>query len=110
MIRSCLSEILSSNAKQVIFPFVEAKVKGRVILIKRTTAIRLFQEIERVSADRFIRVRLKQPYASCMNSPKQSDAVERLDNESTPGSTVDCNGQKDDQDIAEEAVKGSILT
>ena len=45
-------------------PFVEVSVKGRVVLIRKTTAIWLFQETERVSADRLFKVRLEQPYAS----------------------------------------------
>ena len=62
-LENCLSS-LTSNAKQVFTPFVEVYVKGRAVLIRKTTAIWLFQETERVSADRLFRVRLKQPYAS----------------------------------------------
>ena len=51
-------------------------MKGRVVLIRKTTAIWLFQETERVSADRLFRVRLKQPYASiCTPKIDNSTAV-----------------------------------
>ena len=67
---------LSSNAKQVFTPFVEVNVKGRAVLIRKSTAIWLFQETERVSADRLFRVRLKQPYASiCTPKSTSSTAV-----------------------------------
>ena len=67
---------LSSNAKQVFTLFVEVNVKGRAVLIRKTTAIWLFQETERVSADQLFRVRLKQPYASiCTPKSTSSTAV-----------------------------------
>ena len=49
-LENCLSS-LTSNAKQVFTPFVEVCVKGRVtvLLIRKTTAIWLFQETERVA-------------------------------------------------------------
>ena len=40
-----------------ITPFVEVCVKGHTFMIRKTTAIWLFQESERVSADRLFRVR-----------------------------------------------------
>jgi len=52
---SCLAS-LSSNAKQII---TEVIVKGQTVLIRKTTAIWLFQETEYVSAE----VRFKQPCA-----------------------------------------------
>ena len=71
-LKNCLSN-LSSSTKQVFTPFVEVSVKGHVVLIRKTTAIWLFQETEHVSADHLFRVRLKQPYAS-IGSPKCATA------------------------------------
>ena len=105
---SCLTS-LSSKTKQVFSPFVEVSVKGRVVLIRKTTAIWLFQETERVSADRIFRVRVNQPYAS-VNEPKETSSVKCLgqgddvavkkilrSDEMTLGtpsaSTVKCHGQ-----------------
>ena len=45
-------------------PFVEVKVKGRNVYIRKTTAIWLFQDTERVSSDRLFRVRAIQPGGS----------------------------------------------
>ena len=46
-------------------PFLEVKAdNGSTIFIKKTTAVWLIQESERVSSDRFYRVRRKQPYTS----------------------------------------------
>ena len=56
---SCLSAL---NPKPSFTPFVEVTIKGRAVLIRKTTAVWLFQETERVSADRLFRVRLKQPF------------------------------------------------
>ena len=70
---------LSTNAKQVYTPFVEVNVKGHAVLIRKATAIWLFQETERVSADRLFRVRLKQPYASICTSKSASTAVVQCD-------------------------------
>ena len=58
---SCLSTL---NPKPSFTPFVEVTIKGRAVLIRKTTAVWLFQETERVSADRLFRVRLKQPFGS----------------------------------------------
>ena len=58
---SCLSTL---NPKPSFTPFVEVTIKGCAVLIKKTTAVWLFQETERVSADRLFRVRLKQPFGS----------------------------------------------
>ena len=73
-LEKCLSS-LSSNVKQVFTPFVEVSIKGHVVLIRKTTAIWLFQETERVSADRLFRVRLKQPYASICTPKNVNTAV-----------------------------------
>ena len=70
---------LSTNAKQVYTPFVEVNVKGHAVLIRKTIAMWLFQETERVSADRLFRVRLKQPYASICTSKSASTAVVQCD-------------------------------
>lgn len=45
-------------------PFVEISYKGKVMHIHKTTVVWLFQEGERVSADRLFRVRGNQPYSS----------------------------------------------
>ena len=48
-----------------VSPFVEVKAdNGSTIFIKKTTAVWLIQESERVSTDRFYRVRRKQPNTS----------------------------------------------
>ena len=47
-----------------ITPFVEVCIKGHTFMVRKTTAIWLFQESERVSADRLFRVRDKQPFAT----------------------------------------------
>ena len=49
-------------------PYVQAQVKGRSVLIRITTAVWLFQETERLSADCIFQVRLKQPFASTQTS------------------------------------------
>ena len=45
-------------------PFVEVSHNGKVFHIRKSTAVWLFQECERVSTDRLYRVRSKQPYSS----------------------------------------------
>jgi len=102
---SCLTG-LGSNAKQVISPFVEVRVKERVVLIRKTTAIWLFQETERVSADRLFRVRLKQPYNS-VKCLEPSDVAEKIDTPDT--STAECCRQNDDHDPVEEVLKSTAV-
>lgn len=50
--------------QQKFSPFVEVNQNGKVCHIRKTTAVWLFQECERVSTDRLFRVRSKQPYSS----------------------------------------------
>ena len=68
---SCLTTL---NPKPSFTPFVEVTIKGCAVLIRKTTAVWLFQETERVSADRLFRVRLKQPFGS-HSSVKNTFAV-----------------------------------
>ena len=50
-------------------PFLEVKAdNGSTIFIKKTTAVWLIQESEKVSSDRFYRVRRKQPYTSVQST------------------------------------------
>ena len=44
--------------------FIEVKHHDKIFHIRKSTAVWLFQECERVSADRLFRVRSKQPYSS----------------------------------------------
>ncbi|KAL5475254.1 hypothetical protein EMCRGX_G027330 [Ephydatia muelleri] len=57
--------VQSSKATTKFSRFVEVNHIGGTIYIHKTTAVWLFQEGERVSADRLFRVRQKQPY-SCI--------------------------------------------
>lgn len=70
---SCLSTL---KPKPSFTPFVEVTIKGHAVLIRKTTAVWLFQETERVSADRLFRVRLKQPFGSDLTM-KNTLAVEQ---------------------------------
>ena len=56
--------------------FVQVSHNGKTVFIRKSTAIWLFQEYERVSSDRLFRVRTKQPNSSesHANVPKASDA------------------------------------
>ena len=62
-----LSELFAGG-KHVFTPYMQAQVKGRSVLIRKTPAVWLFQETERLSADCILRVRLKQPFASTQTS------------------------------------------
>ena len=54
-------------------PFVEVKTSNnRKILIRKTTALWLLQEGERISADRLFRVRCKQPFSDNLSDIKAS--------------------------------------
>lgn len=55
------SKHVSSSKKH--FPFVEVQANGQNVFIRKTTAVWLLQEGERVSSDRLFRVRCKQPFA-----------------------------------------------
>ena len=57
-----------AGGKHAFTPYVRAQVKGRSVLIRKTTAVWLFQEAERLSADRIFPVKLKQPFASTQTS------------------------------------------
>ena len=54
-------------------------LKEHVVLIRKTTVIWLFQEIEHVPADCLFRVRLKQPYALICTPKSASTAVVQCD-------------------------------
>ena len=50
-------------------PFVEVQASNnKTIFIRKTTALWLLQEGERISTDRLFRVRHKQPYSSTINN------------------------------------------
>ena len=57
-------KLLSDQHNYVYTPFIKVNDKGQDVLIRKTTAIWLFQDTERISADQLFRVRLKQPFAS----------------------------------------------
>ena len=58
-------QILSPDeASLLTSPFVEVEVSRRKVLIRKRTAVWLFQDTERVSADRLFRVRANQPFAT----------------------------------------------
>ena len=54
----------SKSTNKSFTPFVEVYKGESTIFIRKTTAVWLFQESERVSSDRLFRVRDKQPYSS----------------------------------------------
>ena len=57
-------------------PFVEVKTSSnKKILIRKTTALWLLQEGERISADRLFRVRLKQPYSDNVSASQKDKPV-----------------------------------
>ena len=58
-----------------ITPFVEVTHNGKTCFIRKTTAVWLFQECERVSTDRLFRVRSTQPYsADCVFGTKSTSS------------------------------------
>jgi len=63
----CFTDNLSSTAvkskEKAFLPFVEVTANDQTLSIRKTTAIWLLQENERVSSDRLFRVREKQPYS-----------------------------------------------
>ena len=59
----CFTDNSKPN-KKTFSPFIEVSVKDKTFSIRKTTAIWLLQENERVSSDRLFRVREKQPYSS----------------------------------------------
>ena len=62
-----------SNQKS---PFVELEIPGQEkVMIRKRTAVWLFQDTERLSADRLFRVRANQPFS---NKPKQVIAKQVL--------------------------------
>ena len=78
MFEACENEILSKDQvkykiqpkKAKAFPFL---VNGRSLYIRKTTAVWLLQEGERVSTDRLFRVRNKQPFSSDNLKPTDHD-------------------------------------
>ena len=65
-------------------PFVEVKTSSnKKILIRKTTALWLLQEGERISADRLFRVRLKQPYSNNVSTSQTDKPVILADSPST---------------------------
>jgi len=69
---------------------VQVNVTGKTVLIRKTTAIWLFQETERVSTDRLFRVRIKQPFTTtpttitsyatpCASKSSQIDSIQSQD-------------------------------
>ena len=62
-----------SIKRPVISPFVQVKLgeSCKTIFIRKTTAVWLFQEGERVSSDRLFRVRAKQPYSSDVSKQEE---------------------------------------
>lgn len=63
------TEQQEESRQKTISPFIEVSTNNRTFLIRKTTAIWLLQEIERVSADRLFRVRNKQPFADSSKQP-----------------------------------------
>ena len=68
MYKSVKVDEKSSKNRKAFSPFVEIKNNNKTFFIRKTTAVWLLQESERVSSDRLFRVRQKQPFASNQNS------------------------------------------
>ena len=65
------SDAAEEVGKKAFSPYVEVSVNDRKFSIRKTTAIWLLQENERVSSDRLFRVREKQPFSSTSQSLMQ---------------------------------------
>ena len=63
--------MLKKLEKKPFSPYVEVSLNDHTFSIRKTTAIWLLQENERVSSDRLFRVREKQPFASTSQSLMQ---------------------------------------
>ena len=51
-----------SSSNDLLSPFVKVEIAGKELFIRKRTAVWLFQDTERLSADRLFRVRAKQPF------------------------------------------------
>ena len=80
-------------------PFVEVITSSnKAILIRKTTALWLLQEGERISSDRLFRVRCKQPYSHNLSDIQTSQKARPITIDDTPSSDVvviDDNTNKD---------------
>ena len=54
-------------------PFLELEHNGKVVSIRKTTLVWVFQQTESISADRLFRVRNKQPYSTCLGQPQSKN-------------------------------------
>ena len=63
-----ISTIAEENSKKTFSPYVDVTHNDRTFSIRKTTAVWLLQESERVSTDRLFRVREKQPFESTLQA------------------------------------------
>ena len=54
-------------------PFVEVKHNGKVVYVRKTTLVWIFQQAECVSTDRLYRVRNKQPYSTTLGQESKAE-------------------------------------
>ena len=70
---SCLEGDSKAKSKpRKYLPFLQVEIDRKSMYIRKTTAVWLFQEGERVSSDRLFRVRCKQPYSTTTSLVKQN--------------------------------------
>ena len=87
-------------------PFVEVITsRNEKILIRKTTALWLLQEGERISSDRLFRVRCKQPYSDNLSDIKSSQKFKPIVIVDTPSSDVVLIDNNDDIDFSNQWVK-----
>lgn len=74
---SCVEgESKAKSKPRKYLPFLQVDLDGKSLYIRKTTAVWLFQEGERVSSDRLFRVRCKQPYSTTTSLVKQNVNLE----------------------------------
>ena len=54
-------------------PFVEVKHNGKVVYVRKTTLVWIFQQAECVSTDHLYRVRYKQPYSTTLGQESKAE-------------------------------------
>jgi len=61
-------------------PLLKVKHNGKIVHVRKTTLVWLFQQGESVSTDRLFRVRNKQPYSTSIGQEDKTESSNSSDN------------------------------
>ena len=92
----------NDNKHSKVTPFVLDKVDSRDIYIRKTTAVWLLQEGEKLSTDRLLRVRATQPFGSTVSTSLSMKVLQHHEETPIVDEKKECKGVS--ADVTEDSI------